>query len=517
MIRIDRPRTAAGLLPAINRLFDRSAGKIRSIEAAWRPEDGAPVFTVDGTYQSRGWTEWTQGFQFGAALLQFDATGDREFLELGRSRTLERMAPHLTHTGVHDHGFNNVSTYGALWRLARERRFEAPEWELRFYALALKVSGAVQARRWTPIRDGGGFIYSFNGAHSLFVDTIRTLRSLALSHVLGHRLFEEQDAQVNLVERLLQHANSTAAYSVYYGKGRDVYDVRGRTAHESLFNAENGTYRGPSSQQGYSPFSTWTRGLAWAMLGFAEQLEFLESLQVDEVGLSAAARATPASSGETRRSPGGGGKADTTYLYDAAAATCDFYIDHAGAADGVPYWDTGAPGLDALGDWRSRPADPFNDHEPVDSSAAAIAAQGLLRFSHVMTRRGKDGAKYEQAGLRILDTLMDETGPYLSLDAAHQGLLLHSIYHRPNGWDRVPVGAKIPRGESSMWGDYHLLEAALYVKRLAEGGPYYTFFGPAETMPSKRELSSQTPPPSPSRQGLRGTGRGGGPPRQTKE
>ena len=151
------------------------------------------MFTVDGVYRSRGWTEWTQGFQFGAPLLQFDATCDREFLELGRSHTLERMAPHLTHVGVHDHGFNNVSTYGNLWRLAREGKFEAEAWELRFYALALKVTGAVQARRWTSI-PGGGFIYSFNGAHSLFVDTIRTLRALALSHVLGHRLYEEQDA-----------------------------------------------------------------------------------------------------------------------------------------------------------------------------------------------------------------------------------------------------------------------------------------------------------------------------------
>ena len=75
---------------------------------------------------------------------------------------------------------------------------------------------------------------------------------------------------MNLLERLLQHARATAEYSIYFGKGRDTYDVRGRTAHESLFNAANGTYRGPSSQQGYSPFSTWTRGLAWAMLGFAE-------------------------------------------------------------------------------------------------------------------------------------------------------------------------------------------------------------------------------------------------------
>ena len=456
MIRIDRERTAVELLPAITRLFELSAGKIRAIEQTWRPEDGSPVFTVDGVYKSRGWTEWTQGFQVGAPLLQFDATDDREFLELGRSLTLERMAPHLTHVGVHDHGFNNVSTYGNLWRLAREGRFDAEAWEMRYYALALKVTGAVQAQRWTTIPDGG-FIYSFNGAHSLFVDTIRTLRALALSYVLGHRLFEEQDRQVNLLERSLQHARATAAYSVYFGKGRDAYDIRGRTAHESLFNPHNGTYRGPSSQQGYSPFSTWTRGLAWAMLGFAEQLEFLETI-----------------------GPGIGTET-LDPLFEAACATCDFYIDHAAASDGVPYWDTGAPGLASLRDWGSRPADPFNEHEPVDSSAAAIAAQGLLRLAHVIRARGAgDAARYEQAGLRVLATLIDETGPYLSRDARHQGLLLHSIYHRPNGWDHVPAGSRIPRGESSMWGDYHLREAALHVKRIAEASPYYTFFGPAQ-------------------------------------
>ena len=68
--------------------------------------------------------------------------------------------------------------------------------------------------------------------------------------------------------------------------------------------------------------------------------------------------------------------------------------------------------------------------------------------------------------------------PYLSADAGHQGLLLHSVYHWPNGWDHVPAGSLTPRGESSQWGDYHLREAALYVKRLAEGEPYLTFFGP---------------------------------------
>jgi unsaturated chondroitin disaccharide hydrolase len=460
MIQIDRQRSPRDLLPGIERLFALSGGKIQAIERSWNPADGAPVFTVEGRYRARGWTEWTQGFQFGSALLQFDATGDREFLELGRSRTVERMAPHLTHMGVHDHGFNNVSTYGTLWRLAREGRFEASEWEVRFYELALKVSGAVQARRWTRLPDGG-FIHSFNGAHSLFVDTIRSLRAIALAFVLGHRLLEEQDAAVNMIDRLVQHARATADYNVYYGRGRDLADVRGRVAHESLFNAANGTYRGPSTQQGYSPFTTWTRGLAWAMLGFAEELEFLEILSDDALQAS------------------GGRAAVERMMLEAARATCDHYIEIA-AADGVPYWDAGAPGLASLVAWGNRPSDPFNDREPVDSSAAAIGSQGLLRLGHLLRqRRDSDADKYFQAGLRVVDTLFDPSGPYLSTDPDHQGLLLHSVYHWPNRWDHVPAGASIPRGESSQWGDYHAREVALFVLRLAQNAPYFTFFGPS--------------------------------------
>ena len=119
-MKIDTTLTATGLAGAARDVFARAGNKVRSIDAAWDPAKGAPVFTVDGKYTSRGWTEWTQGFQFGSAILQFDATGEEEFLEIGRSRTRELMAPHVSHIGVHDHGFNNVSTYGNLRRLMLE-------------------------------------------------------------------------------------------------------------------------------------------------------------------------------------------------------------------------------------------------------------------------------------------------------------------------------------------------------------------------------------------------------------
>ena len=87
---------------------------------------------------------------------------------------------------------------------------------------------------------------------------------------------------------------------------------------------------------------------------------------------------------------------------------------------------------------------------------------------------GRDGKRYVAAGLTVARTLFDE--PYLSTNARHQGLLLHAIYHRPNGWDHVPKGRRIPCGESCMWGDYHLRELALHIGRMGRQAPYYKFF-----------------------------------------
>jgi unsaturated chondroitin disaccharide hydrolase len=457
VIKADPALTPAALLPSVRRLFDLSAAKIDRLERRWDPAQGTPVFTVRGEYTSRGWTEWTQGFQFGSAILQFDATGDERFLKIGRDATVQRMGSHLTHVGVHDHGFNNVSTYGGLLRLMREGRLPDEPWERRFYEIALKVSGAVQAARWTRLGPETGFIHSFNGPHSLFADTIRSLRALALAHQLGHTLMAEGDRPVSLLGRLLQHAETTARFNVYFGTGRDAYDVRGRVAHESLFNVTDGAYRCPSTQQGYSPFTTWTRGLAWILCGYAEELEFVSSLGAEAFS--------------------GAGTRERTIerFLEVATATADFFIANT-PVDGVPYWDTGAPGLARLGDYLGRGSEPFNDQEPVDSSAAAIAAQGLIRLGHVLEARGalEAARAYRQAGLTVARTLFAE--PYLSTDTAHEGLLLHSVYHRPNGWDHVPPGRKVPCGESSMWGDYHARELALIVQREAAGGPYPRFF-----------------------------------------
>src|SRR3989337_4504833 len=117
------------ILPKLQTVWELSGKKIQLIEKGFDVSRGAPVFTIDGKYTTRGWTEWTQGFQYGSALLHYDATGEEQFLEIGRKNTIERMAPHLTHEGVHDHGFNNLSTYGNLLRLMKEGKMGHNEGE----------------------------------------------------------------------------------------------------------------------------------------------------------------------------------------------------------------------------------------------------------------------------------------------------------------------------------------------------------------------------------------------------
>ncbi len=452
-MEVEDSLTERQLVPIIQHFLPIAKHKAVSLFEHWAKEEASPVFTHAGKYRSWGWTEWTRGFLYGIPLLVYEMTGDRSLIDRVRGN-IHRLDSYLTHTGVHDHGFNILSSYGHLWRMGLSGLFPCSQEELSRYELAIRISGAVQGSRWTKVEDGTGFIHSFNGAHSLFVDTIRTCRVLELAWMLGQVLKSEGDEEVSLLERAIQHVRNTIRYNIYFGNGRDIYDVRGRVAHECLFNVKTGKFRCASTQQGYSPFSIWTRGLAWAMLGCIEQLEFFssvprrawESFVHDEDWLDS--------------------------LKQSARATADFYIENT-TKDGIPFWDTGAPGLTYIGKYQQFPADPYNDIEPLDSSSAVISAQALLRLGAYL---GKDeeGKKYYQAGLTVTHTLLLKK--FLSTDANHEGLLLHAVYHRPNGWDYIPPGRNIPCGESCLWGDYHLLELLLWIWQSANGDAPWNFF-----------------------------------------
>ncbi len=436
----------------LERMWEASEKKLWAIEreANDSKANHALVYTQNGHYTSQSWTDWTRGFRIGSMLLQAEVTDSEDFLKYAREATIRQILPQTTNFGVHDHGFTVTSTFGTLLRQMDEGMIPHNEWERKYYVQALITSGIVQAHRWTNIGENLGFIHSFNGPHSLFADTIRSLRALVISYLLGGALRGEEDELFVLLDRVVAHIRTTSRYIVSSpDQGRDGYAETGRVAHEAIFNTRTGSYRCPSTQQGYSPFTTWTRGLAWIILGYAELLEFFQILP------------------ERYKSKYGDLENE---MQNVLQCTADYYIENSPTC-GIPYWDTGAPGLKNLGDWSGQDADPFNDWEPVDSSAAAITAQGLLRYGNLLG--SPSGKKYLSAGQKIAYTLLDE--PYLSLDPNHQGLLLHSVYHWPRRWDHVPKEASIANGESVMWGDYHLRELALYLSRLSNPEKYYAF------------------------------------------
>ena len=180
---------------------------------------------------------------------------------------------------------------------------------------------------------------------------------------------EEQDASVSLLERLLQHAaRHGAVQRLLRPRPRRLRRARAHGAREPLQRRERHLPR-PEHPAGL---------LAVQHVDARARVGDARVRRAARVPRHAAGRRLAA-----RRACG-------CMLLRPPCATCDHYIDDVTATDGIPYWDAGAPGLAQLPDWRERPADPFNEHEPVDSSAAAIGAQGLLRLApHPRHRRAR--------------------------------------------------------------------------------------------------------------------------------
>jgi hypothetical protein len=164
----------------------------------------------------------------------------------------------------------------------------------------------------------------FNGPHSLLPTIARCEHGGEPS--AGALPDGERNGRFRL-ERIFQHAETTARYNVFFGEGRDAYDIRGRVAHESIFNLNDGSFRCPNSQQGFAPFTTWTRGQAWILAGYPEQMELSTPDAVSEGVVEE----------EGDGAPGGFGQRPTS--------------DRQTPLDGIP-WDTGF-NLWKLGDYRS--------------------------------------------------------------------------------------------------------------------------------------------------------------------
>jgi unsaturated chondroitin disaccharide hydrolase len=189
------------------------------------------------------------------------------------------------------------------------------------------------------------------------------------------------------------------------------YIVRpdGSTFHTYFMDPKSGAPVGGKTHQGYDDNSCWARGQAWGIAGFA---------------LAHRNKADPA-------------------LLQRAAQLANYFLNRL-PEDLICCWDlvfAGPP-------------------HPRDSSAAAIAACGLLELAGALPSSDPDRAAYQAAALAIVDTL----GAHYLLPRGvpGTGVLAHGVYHMPN---RVGVD------EACIWGDYFFLEALVRLTRVWE--PYW--------------------------------------------
>ncbi len=171
----------------------------------------------------------------------------------------------------------------------------------------------------------------------------------------------------------------------------------GSTAHEGLFDLATGEFLRQTTQQGYRADSCWSRGLAWALYGFSVSHEYSR---------------------------------DPRFL-ETAEACADYYVTHSNG-DGIPPWDFNAPP---------------ESRGLVDTSAAAIAASGLLRLCRLLPDPMK-GHFYFSTAVLILRTLCEK---YLAKnDKKWEGILKGGVFHLPK---------ELGVDESVMWGEYFFVEA----------------------------------------------------------
>jgi unsaturated chondroitin disaccharide hydrolase len=243
----------------------------------------------------------------------------------------------------------------------------------------------------------GRYFHSFLGVESVFIDIMMNVGIVFYA--------AQESADEGLNEKALAHCDTTRRFLV---RGD------GSTAHEALFDLETGEFLRQSTQQGWRSDSTWARGLAWSLYGFStvysmtRQVRFLQTAQV----------------------------------------CAEHYLEH-------------TPFLPDAADGRGIPPNDFacpSGSQPCDSSAAAIAASGLLTLSSLV----RDPLRAEEYRSAAISTLLTLSSPrYLATNApGWEGILLHGVYHLPK---------QIGVDESVMWGDYFFLEGLEKLSRLQQG------------------------------------------------
>ena len=334
--------------------------------------------------------EWTSGFFAGSLWYAYEAGKNNE-LKSEAIKWTEKLEPLKNFTEHHDLGFMMYCSYGNAYRLTGNEK----------YKQILIQAARSLSTRFSPktgsIRSWNRF-GSWDGQHyydfPVIIDNMMNLELLFFaSKVTGDPSFKR--IAVIHAENVMKN-QIRPDYSCY---------------HVVCYDPETGKVLSKETAQGYADNSTWARGQSWGIYGF--------TMAYRETG-------------------------DKRFLI-TAKKMADFYISHTNLpSDGVSYWDFNANQAGYLPSKKSHAKETPANYR--DASAAAVTASALLELSTLLA---VDGAKYRDAGIKILHSLGSSV--YRAAAGQNGGFILkHSVGSIAHG-----VEIDVPL----VYADYYFLEA----------------------------------------------------------
>ncbi len=353
--------------------------------------DYFPMYTQNGRWKHGGeaWTNWCEGFLPGMMWIFHERTGAAPWRE--RAEHYSRLLEHRKDDrAVHDLGF---LFYHGTYR----RWYEATVRDGRPETALCDV--VVHAGRTLAMRfqEKGRYLCSFVAPESCFIDIMMNVP------VIWYAGLTTGDERLLDVARL--HCETTRRFLV---RGD------GSTAHEGIFDRSTGEFLRQTTHQGYRGDSCWSRGLAWALYGFATCAKLTREM-----------------------------------IWADTALRCSAYLGLKLMGNLVPPWDFDAPA---------------ESRRQADTSAGAIAAAGLFELAEALEAIGSANAASAHSlrvfGLMTLLALCNDT--YLAAsDADWEGILKHGVYH---------IHKKLGVDESVMWGEFFFCDAVQRALVLLDAG-----------------------------------------------
>ena len=278
---------------------------------------------IPSPFDGNSW--WTGGFWPAIMWQLYAATGEEKFMLEARRVQALLEAELVRHDLLnHDMGFMYLLSFGADYRLTGNT--EALRTTL--------IAADVLAGRFNP----AGFIRAWNGRGKEGWAIVDCLMNLSLLHFATEKTGDPRYRNI-----ALRHADMSLQHFLRED---------GSCNHIMIFDPVTGEALDSPGGQGYEKGSSWSRGQAWALYGFA--ISFINT-------------------GEAR------------YL-DAARKIADYFIANI-REDGLTDCDFRQP----------------KGEERIDNIAAACASCGLMELSKHVGK--EDGEKYTKAALRMLKAL----------------------------------------------------------------------------------------------------------------